>query len=87
MVVLGFCGLVGLCDIKDVGDVSEWGEFCNGVVFIGDVVLDVIDRMVVVLDGLGVVGDVVDFLRVIGGVGEGEDFGEVVIDYVGNFDD
>lgn len=74
-------------DIEDVGNVCELREFGLRLLGIGDVALDVLNRVVGVPGGARAASDAVDLPWATGGVGEREDLGEAVADDAGDADD
>lgn len=72
---LGFGGAVGPCYPENVCDICEGGDFCLGLIGVGDVALDVFNRVVGVPCGALATGDAVHLPGAARGVGDGEDLG------------
>ena len=73
--ILGLGGAAGPRDVEDVGDVSQLGELNLGVVWVGDVALNVLDRVIIVPSGPRPSCDAVYLPWTAWGVRKREDFG------------
>ena len=72
LAVLGFRGTAGPRHVEDVGDVGEFCELGLRVVLVGNVALDVLDRVIGVPFGPGASGRSVDLPRAPGSILSGQ---------------
>lgn len=84
--VLGFTRSTRPSDIKDVSNISELGELGLGFIGVGDIALNVFDRVIGVPGRSRATSHAVDLPRTAGSVGEREDLGETVADDAGHAD-
>nr|GLL28555.1 hypothetical protein TorRG33x02_136430 [Ipomoea trifida] len=73
--------------VKNMRDVTQHRQLGIGIFLVGNIALDILDRVVGVPGGSGAAGYAVNFPWAAGGVGEREDLGEAVADNPGDAHD
>nr|GMD10022.1 hypothetical protein TorRG33x02_136430 [Ipomoea batatas] len=73
--------------VKNMRDVTQHRQLGIGIFLVGNIALDILDRVVGVPDGSGAAGYAVNFPGAAGGVSEREDLGEAVADNPGDAHD
>jgi len=81
LAILRLSGAVSPGDVEDVGNVGKRRELGGSVGGVGDVALDVFDRVIGVPGGSRAACDAVDLPWAAGSVGEREDLREAVAHY------